>query len=147
MVRLFKGNRHAFWGLTKNILAGFGNRIWVAPIAMFLPVLVFWVPILSVLIGVAERDVLLTTLGALTYGIQYADVWLGRNIFRFHSGKVLFFPLVAIVVICCTIRATYYYMAQGAVQWRGRTIRVRSEGPRLPVVSEPEELEPIRDAP
>jgi glycosyltransferase involved in cell wall biosynthesis len=145
-VRLFKGNRHAFWGLTKNILAGFGNRIWVTPIAMFLPVLVFWVPILSALVGLAERDVLLTTLGALTYGIQYAIIWLGRSLFRFHAGKALGFPLVAIVVVCCTIRAIYYYTARGAVQWRGRTIRVRTEGPRLPAASEPEGREPIRSA-
>ena len=30
-VRLYKGNRHAFWGMTKNILEGLNGRLWLAP--------------------------------------------------------------------------------------------------------------------
>ena len=35
-VRLYKGNSHAFWGMTKNVLQGMGGRVWMAPAVMLL---------------------------------------------------------------------------------------------------------------
>lgn len=125
-VRLFKGNRQAFWGLTKNILQGLGGRLWLAPAVLILPVFVFWLPIYCFFAGIAERNWLLVAVATAAYAFQYAGVWLGRSIIRFHPGKTLLFPLVVVVVNCCMIRALYYYTVQGAVQWRGRTIKVRT---------------------
>jgi glycosyltransferase involved in cell wall biosynthesis len=125
-VRLFKGNRHAFWGMTKNILQGLGGRLWLAPAVVDLPVFVFWLPIYCLIVGVSERNWLLVAVAATAYALQYAGVWLGRSIIRFHPGKILLFPLVVVVVSSCLVRAFYFYTVQGAVQWRGRTIKVRT---------------------
>jgi glycosyltransferase involved in cell wall biosynthesis len=127
-VRLYKGNRHAFWGMTKNVLEGLGGRLWLAPFVMLLPVFVFWVPIFCALQGAAEANAILVLAGAATYGIQYANLWCGRRLFRFHPAKALLFPLVAIPVLSCLGWALYLYVCRGAVQWRGRTIRVRQGG-------------------
>jgi chlorobactene glucosyltransferase len=126
-VRLFKGNRDAFWGTTKNILAGFRGRLWLAPAILLLPVLVFWSPIVAALVGAAAGEPLLTLAGLATYAVQYAILVRGRELFAFHSGKASFFPLVAVVVFCCILRALYYRVVRGSVLWRGRTVRVRGQ--------------------
>jgi chlorobactene glucosyltransferase len=126
-VRLFKGNRDAFWGTTKNILAGLRGRLWLAPAVLLLPVLVFWSPIAAALVGAAAGEPLLFLAGLATYAVQYAILLHGRELFAFHRGKASFFPLVAVVVFCCFLRALYYYVVRGSVLWRGRAVRVRSQ--------------------
>jgi glycosyltransferase involved in cell wall biosynthesis len=124
-VRLYKGNHHAFWGMTKNILEGLNGRFWLAPAVIFLPVLVFWAPVYCGVSGAIEGDLVLVTLAATTYALQYAMIWSGKSLFQFQPVKALLFPLVAIPVLCCMVRALYLYLLRGAVEWRGRTIRVR----------------------
>jgi glycosyltransferase involved in cell wall biosynthesis len=124
-VRLHKGNLHAFWGMTKNILEGLRGRFWLAPAVMLLPVLVFGMPLVCIGSGVLERNLVLVLTGLATYALQYATLWTGRKIFSFHPGKALFFPLIAIPVICCMAKALYLYSWRGEVHWRGRTVRVR----------------------
>jgi Glycosyl transferase family 2 len=124
-VRLFKGNHHAFWGMTKNILFGLRGRYWLAPAVMLLPVLVFWTPFVCLASGILEQNLLLVLTGVATYALQYATLWTGRKIFSFDPGKALFFPLVAIPMICCMARALYLYSGRGEVHWRGRTVKVR----------------------
>lgn len=124
-VRLYKSNRHAFWGMTKNVLEGLNGRLWLAPIVILLPILVFWVPIYCMFAGLVEGNVLLASTAASTYVIQYAMPWIGRTIFQFHPGKALLFPLCAVAVIACMGKALYLYVVRGAVEWRGRTVRVR----------------------
>ena len=124
-VRLYKGNSHAFWGMTKNVLQGMGGRIWLAPAVMLLPVFVFWVPLGCVVAGVLDGTPHLVAAGVTTYLIQYANLWSGRKLFKFHPGKALLFPLVAIPVICCMAKALYLYSLRGEVLWRGRTVQVR----------------------
>ncbi|WP_406697280.1 glycosyltransferase family A protein [Singulisphaera sp. Ch08] len=128
-VRLFKGNRHAFWGMTKNILEVLGGRLWLAPFVMLLPVFVFWTPLLAFAVGLIQGNRLLVAVAAFTYLIQYSLLWLGWRLFSFHPIKVLLFPLVAVVVASCLIRALYYQTFKGAVRWRGRTVRVRGLPP------------------
>ncbi len=128
-VRLYKDNRHAFWGMTKNVLVALNGRLWLAPLVVLLPVLVFSVPIYCVVAGLVERNPLLAIAGASTYLLQYATFWMGRGLLRFHPGKALLFPLCALPVICCMARALYLYVFEGAVQWRGRTVRVRGDQP------------------
>jgi hypothetical protein len=125
-VRFYKGNWHALWGLTKNILAEFKNRWWIAPVAVLLPFLIFWTPWIALAVGLVTRDWRLAAIGAATYLIQYLLMLPCQAIVRFHRGKVLFFPLIAIVLLCCFARASYHYFVRGAVYWRGRSIRVRA---------------------
>jgi len=127
-VRLFKDNRHAFWGMTKNILEVVRGRLWMAPLVMLTNVFVYWTPVLCAIAGIREARPSLLLLAIGTYGIQYAMLWAGHRIFRFRPLKALLFPLVVVPVSCCMARALYLYIHQGAVQWRGRTIRVRTGG-------------------
>ncbi|MFO0938289.1 MAG: glycosyltransferase family 2 protein [Gemmataceae bacterium] len=124
-VRLFKGNRDAFWGTTKNILAGLRGRLWLTPLVMLLPFLVFWSPFFAVVIGVISGSLVLILAGLVTYAIQYCSLLIGRELFSFHRGKALFFPFVAVVVLCCFLRALYYFMVHGSILWRDRVVYVR----------------------
>ncbi len=89
-----------------------------------LPVFVYWMPIYCFGAGIAEGNAALVVAAAATYGLQYAGLWQGRKLLRFHPSKALFFPLVVVPVICCLSRALYLHFVRGAVHWRGRTIRV-----------------------
>ena len=107
-VRLYKGNHHAFWGMTKNILVGLGGRLWLAPAVILLPVLVFWTPVFCVAAGLVEQDFALVAAGVGTYALQLATLWTGRSLFQFHPVKVLLFPLVAIPCAFCMVRACIF---------------------------------------
>ena len=53
-VRLYKGNRHAFWAMTKNVLIAIEGRLWLAPAVMVLPMFAFWTPIYCAIAGIAR---------------------------------------------------------------------------------------------
>lgn len=125
-VRLFKGNWHAFWGPTKNVLAEMPRRVWMTPIAVLIPILIFWAPWASVVTGALAGNKALAGIGLATYVLQYVMLLPSREILVFHRGKLLFFPLVSIVLVCSVVLASYHYLVHGAVLWRGRSIRVRA---------------------
>jgi GT2 family glycosyltransferase len=128
-VRLYKGNRHAFWAMTKNVLIAIEGRLWLAPAVMVLPMFAFWTPIYCAIAGVVESDPALAIVGAAGYVIPYASMWSGRRLFPFHPLKALCYPLVAVPVFCCMARALYLYLMRGEIAWRGRSIRVRESQP------------------
>jgi chlorobactene glucosyltransferase len=123
-VRLFKNNRDAFWGTTKNILTAVEGHEWLGVPLILLAILQYWTPVLAVMLGILMPNPLLLLVGLGTYGIQYASFFTVRRILRFHPLKLLLFPLAAIVGTCCIGRALYYH-TKGAILWRGRTIRVK----------------------
>jgi chlorobactene glucosyltransferase len=129
-VRLFKDNRHAFWGMTKNILEGLHGRLWMAPLAMILPAFVFVTPWVCAIVALNQARTGLLLLAMGVYGAQYAMIWASSRIFRFRPFKALLFPLVVAPVACCMVRALYLYSLHGSVQWRGRTIQVRNRANR-----------------
>jgi len=124
-VRLFKNNRDAFWGTTKNILLAVEGHLWLGIPLIILGILQNWTPLLSVVTGVMRSNELLLVVGIVTYGIQYLSFFSVRRLLRFHPLKLLFFPLVAIVATGCILRALYYH-TQGVILWRGREIKVRT---------------------
>jgi glycosyltransferase involved in cell wall biosynthesis len=123
-VRLFKTNREAFWGNTKNILVAVEGYRWLAVPLIVLGFAQLWAPLLALALGVVNMDGGLLLVGLATYGIQYLSFFTVRRLLRFRSGPLLFFPLAAIVAACCILRALYYSM-RGAIFWRGREIKVR----------------------
>jgi chlorobactene glucosyltransferase len=123
-VQLFKNNRDAFWGNTKNILTAVENHVWLAAPLMLLAFIQYWTPAAAVVLGIAIPSPLLLFVGLCTYGIQYFGFFTTRRLLNFQPLKLLFFPLVAMVGACCMMRALYYH-AGGRIIWRGRTIRVR----------------------
>jgi glycosyltransferase involved in cell wall biosynthesis len=124
-VRIYKGNHHAFWAMTKNILIGIGGRLWLAPAVMLLPLFAFWTPLYCAVAGLMESNTSLLLTGAAGYLIPYASMWSGRKLFPHNPWKTMLYPLVVIPVICCMARALYLYVLRGEVAWRGRSIRVR----------------------
>jgi len=123
-VRLFKNNRDAFWGTTKNILTAVEGHEWLGVPLMLVAFLQYWTPLLALTLGVLIPNPLLLLVGLSTCVIQYASFFTVRRILRFHPVKVLLFPLAAIVGACCIGRALYYH-TRGAILWRGRIIKVK----------------------
>ena len=124
-VRLFKGNQHAFWGMTKNILLGIEGRLWLVPMIVVLSVFVNVTPVYCAVAGIIDSNIPLLATAGFTYALQYTVLSSGRSLFAFHRGKALLFPLVVLPVLCCLTRAFYLHSVRGAVHWRGRTITVR----------------------
>jgi len=123
-VRLFKNNREAFWGTTKNILVAVEGHLWLAFPLIILGVLQNLTPLFAFALGLAKSNGLLLLVGLTTYGMQYLSFFCIRRLCRFHPLKLLFFPLAAIVATCCIFRALISH-ARGAILWRGREIKVR----------------------
>jgi chlorobactene glucosyltransferase len=122
-VRLFKGNRDAFWGLTKNVL-GAVDQVWMAVPAMFLPIFTYWVPLTAVVVGLVEGKPALIASGGGAYVVQAALLISASRICKVRWPKPLFFPLAAVPVLCCFTKALYHRLVSGAIAWRGRVISV-----------------------
>ncbi len=123
-VQLFKNNRDAFWGNTKNILTAVEEHVWLAVPLMLLAFLQYWTPVVAMVLGVLIPNPLLLMIGFCAYAIQYMGFFTVRRILSFNPLKLLCFPLVAMVGASCISRALYYH-ARGEITWRGRTIKVR----------------------
>ncbi len=120
-VRLFKSNRDCFWGSTKNILSAV-DHIWKAFPLMFLPILVYWIPVATFAVGVWQGRWDLAVAGGATYTLQAALIWLVLPFCKLRYRWVWFFPLSAIPVFCCLSLALYHRLFAGSVAWRGRVI-------------------------
>jgi chlorobactene glucosyltransferase len=125
-VQMFKSNKHAFWGTTKNILAAV-DRLWKAVPVMFLPVVVYGFPVVSMVYGLSTRSWLLLLAGSLTYGIQVGAIFLVQPISRLRWPAPLCFPLAAIPIICCMSLALYQRLIHRSVLWRGRQLQLDGE--------------------
>ena len=124
-VRLFKNNRDAFWGTTKNILTAVEDHVWLSVPLMLLAFLQYWTPLIAIVLGPVIASPTLLMVGLCSYGIQYFCFFTVQRLFYFEPLKLLFFPLAAIVGACCIMRALYY-RASGKIIWRGRIIRVKA---------------------
>jgi hypothetical protein len=122
-VRLFKGNADAFWGLSKNIL-GAVDQVWMAIPAMFLPIFVYWAPLVSVLVGLCKSVPALMAAGGLAYAVQFLLLFPVSRICTIRWTKAAFFPAAAAPVVCCFAKALYHRLVSGSVDWRGRVVTV-----------------------
>lgn len=125
-VRLFHGNRHAFWGLTKNILIAV-DRLWLAPAAMLLPFFVYWTPLIALAVGAARGDAVLAAVGFAGYAASWLALVAARLLCgcRFAWAAASCFPLAAVPVALCFAIAIYHRLVGGAVSWRGRVIALQ----------------------
>ena len=123
-VRLFKSNRDAFWGTTKNILVAVEGHMWLAIPLIILAILQNWTPLFTLAVGVVKANGLLIAMGAGSYGIQYLSFFSVRRLMHFRAFKALFYPCVVIVATSCILKALVYHK-RGAILWRGRKINVR----------------------
>ena len=93
---------------------------------MFLPIAVYWIPLATALVGALTSNRFLLAAGLLTYLLQASLLLLVTHLrmCQLRWWKALFFPLAAIPVFCCFLKALYHRNFRGAVAWRGRVISV-----------------------
>jgi len=123
-LELFKSNREAFSGTTKNILLVIEESIWLAPVLPFFTFMLFGYPLFLVGLGLGRHDLLLAAVGMGVYLVQYASLFITRGQFSFHPLPALMFPLAMVIVSWCGLRA-FFLRRRGKITWRGRTLRVR----------------------
>lgn len=122
--RMYISNRHAFWGVEKNVLEGVEGKPW-APVVMF-PVLLalLWLGCGTLITGLVTGDVRLIAAGGLLYGAQTLSFLAIRNFCRFRLFKLPLFPLGGISIGACLFKALYYRLRGGRVIWRDRVVKL-----------------------
>ena len=78
-MRLYKGNREAFWGITKTVLAPFQGRLWMLPAAVLLSALMYWTPAAMVLLGAMVGLPALALAGLALHGLQIWSLRVSRR--------------------------------------------------------------------
>jgi chlorobactene glucosyltransferase len=121
-VRMFKSNRHAFWGPTKNAIAIGFSRPWMSVPAMALPLLFFWLPIVAALAGFWASEPRLVVAGLFQPVASLLGLVRIRPYCAFCWHKAIFFPLIVIPIICVLAKAFYEQHIRGQHVWRGRVI-------------------------
>jgi len=123
-VRMFRGNRAALFGPTKNLYATLGGE----PIGAILVALVFTALIcagpIAALSGTLAGRWSLAGAGLGLYLTQYALFFGLRSWQRFHPLKLLGFPLFALILWLSLTRAMYFQRTRGTVLWRGREVKL-----------------------
>ncbi|TWU31556.1 glycosyltransferase [Novipirellula artificiosorum] len=120
-VRLFKTNRDAFWGFTKNILTAVHPVPLAIPL-MFLPIFVYGTPLLTLMIGVAENHAWMIASAASAILAQATLLISASRLCSLRWSKAVCFPLAAIPIFCCFASALYHHYVRGGTTWRGRLL-------------------------
>jgi len=81
-VRLFKSAADALPGTDPERPRRHG-RTWVAPLVMLWPLVVFWTPVVSIVVGAWESHPAVLLAGFAAYVALYATLWPSRSLFRF----------------------------------------------------------------
>jgi GT2 family glycosyltransferase len=140
-VRLFKSNSHAFWGPTKNAIALTFDHPWMALPAMVLPILFFWLPIATALVGLYTNDIQVVAVGLLQPIAGLIGLIRIRSHCQFRWNKAVFFPLIAIPIACVLGKAFYEQHIRGQHVWRDRVIDLSRLTPSVAPAQEPRGLQ------
>jgi glycosyltransferase involved in cell wall biosynthesis len=124
-VRFFKGNRHAFWGVTKHLLGLVQRFIWVAPFLALAPAVMYGALLTGLAYGLWRGDAALALLSFITLAIHYGALLLTRRSNSFSALKALAFPAMSVSFACSCCRAIYLFVVKGDFHWRGRALRIR----------------------
>jgi hypothetical protein len=123
-VRMFRGNRAAFWGLSKNILASFGGKPAAAIAGGAVVAALLLVPLAGIVAGLASVDSILTAAGAGAYLLQLATLAAMRGWHRFRWTRLPAFPVFALTAVACIGAAVWHAAHHQTVSWRGRRVRL-----------------------
>ena len=124
-VRMFKGNREAFTGMTKNVLAATGQNSVQSVLAAVATTVGTWLPVSLLIASVVIGHYGLLAASATTLACQFVGPLLFRHVIRFKPHKLVggfFFP---VTLFFCLARALYHRHVKKAVWWRGRSIAFR----------------------
>lgn len=124
-VRLFKSNRHAFFGVTKHMMGLVQNRIWLAPVLAAIPLLMYGILLLGLFLGVRDHRPALAVCSLMTLVIHYLALIMSRPSSQFNAIKALLFPCMSIQFAAACFHAIYLHVAHGRFQWRGRDTNIR----------------------
>ncbi len=124
-VRFFKGNRHAFWGVTKHLLGLVQHCVWAAPLLAVAPLIMYGILIAGLIDGLWHGRPIIAALSFMTLAIHYGALLLSRSSNSFSAFKALAFPAMSIQFACSCFRAIYLYVVKGSFRWRGRTYGMR----------------------
>lgn len=119
-VRMFKGNRQAFWGTTKTFSAQARRSPWAPVASIAAAVVLLGVAPAVAALGAATGNPALLGAGAATWLFQAGTLLRARRLMRFSPLRLLLYPLGAVVVVCCATRALYLRHVRGSMEWRGR---------------------------
>jgi hypothetical protein len=126
-VRLFKSNRHAFFGATKHLLGFVQSFLWLAPLLAVLPAAMYATLFFGVGYGIVFQESLILSLALATLTIHYAALLLTRPANEFNPVLALAFPCMAIQFAASCLRATYLLIAKGTFSWRERDTNLKDE--------------------
>ena len=115
-LRFFKGNRHAFFGVTKHLLGSVQDFIWIAPLLALIPLLMYGTLLFGMVYGMIHQLFLLAGVSILTLVIHYVALLLTRPGNKFNAIVALAFPLMSVQFAASCLRATYLLMAKGMFQ-------------------------------
>jgi hypothetical protein len=123
-VRMYRGNREAFWGMSKNVFAVLDGRVGLVPPVLAAVALMFGAGALAMLAGGLMLEPSLVGAGAALYLLQFVSFLSLRSWIVAPPLKVLAYPWVVVVLWACLLRGVYNHLAHGAVEWRGRRLRL-----------------------
>ena len=129
-VRLFKGNRHAFAGVTKHVLGIVQPHHWLAPLLAVIPLIIYGTLLLGLVTGILQGNLLLASGALLTLALHYSGMLLMRPRNQFHAVTALAFPCAGVLFAVSCLNATYLLLGKGIFRWRGRTTQVGDATPR-----------------
>lgn len=130
-VRLFKDNRHAFFGVTKHLLGIVQGRIWLAPLLAIVPLLMYGTLLTAVVYGIAGQHTWIAGLAGLTLVIHYSALLLTRPHNQFNAFKALAFPCTSVSFAASCLRAAFLLAAKGKFEWRGRRTDLKAARDKL----------------
>jgi glycosyltransferase involved in cell wall biosynthesis len=123
-IELFKTNRDAFSGTTKNILLVIEESLWLAPLLPVFSFMLLGFPLVLAGWGAWRGDARALLVGLGAYAAQYATLYVLRRQFSFRPLAALAFPLSAVIVSWCATRA-FLLRLRGRISWRGRVLPMR----------------------
>jgi hypothetical protein len=91
---------------------------------MLLPVLFFWLPIATALVGLWTNDVRLLVIGLLQPTAGLIGLIRIRPHCHFRWNKAIFFPLIVIPIACVLGKAFYEQQIRGQHVWRDRVVEL-----------------------
>jgi chlorobactene glucosyltransferase len=120
-VRQYKNCRELFEGYTKNLFAGFGNNA-AAYISIWLWLTaVFWLPLISLTLGLVNNDTLnfLTWLGAGGIMVSLATWFIACARFGFPLYLPFFYPAIILIMTSMAMSSMAMNLSRKAT-WKGR---------------------------
>jgi len=98
-IRMYRGNRAAFWGLSKNVVASFRGRIGAALVAGGLVSGMLLGPLAALVAGAARLDPAAFAAGAGGYLLELGTLAAMRGWHRYRASRLPALPVFAASVV------------------------------------------------